>query len=270
MAVLTQPAQAPSATKFPVHEPLAEFRNVSKLYKTPVLGRPIIQAVNDVSFRIEPGEVFGLLGPNRAGKTTLVKILLSLCQPTGGTVTRFGQPLFVRTTLAKIGYVHEHQAFPRYLTAAALLEYYGALSLVKYETLRQRIPQLLKRVGLADRAQEPIARFSKGMLQRLGMAQALINEPRLLVLDEPTEGLDLDGRHLLRDVVREVRERNGSVLLVSHVLSEVQNLCDRVGVMVNSRLVHVGPLEELHKDSPKASLHSLEQALLNLYSRNSP
>jgi ABC-2 type transport system ATP-binding protein len=270
MAVLTQPAKAPSASLNPPREPVAEFLNVSKTYKTPVLGRPIVQAVCDVSFRIEPGEVFGLLGPNRAGKTTLVKILLSLCQPTSGAVTRFGQPLNVRRTLAQVGYVHEHQAFPRYLSAAALLEYYGALSLVPYETLKARIPPLLQRVGLADRAREPIARFSKGMLQRLSMAQALINEPRLLVLDEPTEGLDLDGRHLLRDVVREVRGRNGSVLLVSHVLSEVQHLCDRVGVMVNSRLVHVGPLEALHKDPSKASLRSLEDALQDLYSRTSP
>jgi ABC-2 type transport system ATP-binding protein len=189
---------------------------------------------------------------------------------TSGSVTRFGQPLSVRGTLGKIGYVHEHHAFPRYLTAAAVLEYYGALSLIPYETLRDRVPQLLQRVGLADRAREPIARFSKGMIQRLGMAQALINEPNLLVLDEPTEGLDLDGRHLLRDVVREVRARKGSVLLVSHVLSEVQHLCDRVGVIVNSRLVHVGTLDGLHKDPSKTSLRTLEEALLDLYSRTSP
>ena len=270
MAVLTQPARSPSALLPTSGEAVAEFRNVSKTYKTPFLGRAIITAVNDVSFRIEPGEVFGLLGPNRAGKTTLVKILLSLCQLTSGSVTRFGQPLSVRGTLGKIGYVHEHHAFPRYLTAAAVLEYYGALSLIPYETLRDRVPQLLQRVGLADRAREPIARFSKGMIQRLGMAQALINEPNLLVLDEPTEGLDLDGRHLLRDVVREVRARNGSVLLVSHVLSEVQHLCDRVGVIVNSRLVHVGTLDGLHKDPSNASLRSLEEALLDLYTRTSP
>jgi ABC-2 type transport system ATP-binding protein len=270
MALLTQPAKAPSAAAQTAVEPVAEFRNVCKTYKTAFLGRPIITAVKDVSFRIEPGEVFGLLGPNRAGKTTLVKILLSLCRPTSGTVTRFGQPLHVRSTLAKIGYVHEHHAFPRYLTAAAVLEYYGALSLVPYETLRDRVPELLKRVGLADRAREPIARFSKGMLQRLGVAQALVNEPSLLVLDEPTEGLDLEGRHLLRDVVREVKARKGSVLLVSHVLSEVQHLCDRVGVVVNSRLVHIGPLDGLHKEPSKASLRSLEEALLDLYSRTSP
>src|SRR5579871_885679 len=124
MAVLTQPAKAPSAAAKTAVEPVAEFRNVCKTYKTAILGRPIITAVQDVSFRIEPGEVFGLLGPNRAGKTTLVKMLLTLCNPTSGSGTRFGQPLSVRSTLARVGYVHENHAFPRYLTAVALLEYY--------------------------------------------------------------------------------------------------------------------------------------------------
>src|SRR5271166_4285691 len=125
---------------------VVEFQDVCKNYPTGLpWARGVLQAVQDVSFRIEPGEVFGLLGPNRAGKTTLVKMLLSLCQPTSGTVTRFGQPLAARSTLARVGYVHENHAFPRYLTAVALLEYYGALSLVTYDTLRERIPQLLRR-----------------------------------------------------------------------------------------------------------------------------
>jgi ABC-2 type transport system ATP-binding protein len=146
--------------------------------------------------RIESGEVFGLLGPNRAGKTTLVKMLLSLCRPTAGEVFRLGRPLSDRSTLGQVGYVHENHAFPRYLSAADLLEYYGALTLMPSDLVRERVPRLLERVGLADRSREPIARFSKGMLQRLGIAQALLNAPRLLVLDEPTEGLDLNGRRL--------------------------------------------------------------------------
>ena len=127
------------------------------------------------------------------------------------------------------------------------------------------MPQLLERVGLADRSREPIARFSKGMLQRLGIAQALVNEPQLLVLDEPTEGLDLDGRHLLRDVVREVKARGGSVLLVSHVLTEVEQLCDRVAVLVNGRLAYVGPLADLVWDAAASSKRSLEKALEDVY-----
>ncbi len=243
-----------------------EFRQVSKTYCSAILRRPHVQAVRDVSLRIESGEVFGLLGPNRAGKTTLVKMLLSLCRPTAGEVFRLGRPLSDRSTLAQVGYVHENHAFPRYLSAAALLEYYGALTLLPAEVVRERVPQLLERVGLADRSREPIARFSKGMLQRLGIAQALLNTPRLLVLDEPTEGLDLNGRRLLRDVVREVRQGGGSVLLITHVLSEVEHLCDRVGVLVNGQLVHVGPLAELTQNAD-GSPRSLEKTLKDLYAK---
>jgi ABC-2 type transport system ATP-binding protein len=213
------------------------------------------------------GEVLALLGPNRAGKTTLVKLLLSLCRPTSGRVLRLGKPIDDRSTLARVGYVHENHAFPRYLSAAALLEYYGALSLVPYDTLRTRVPHLLERFGLADRAREPIARFSKGMLQRLGMAQALINEPELLVLDEPTEGLDVVGRRQLHTVVRDMRERGGAVLLVSHVLTEVEELCDRAAVVVNGQVAYLGSLAELRKDSSTKAPRSLEQALHALYTR---
>jgi ABC-2 type transport system ATP-binding protein len=246
----------------------AAFAGVSKTYRHGLFRRRAVEALRDVSFRIESGEVFGLLGPNRAGKTTLVKLLLSLCQPSGGDIQRLGRPLSDRTTLGQIGYVHENHAFPRYLSAAALLEYYGALTLLPYERVRERVPQLLDLVGLVDRCHEPIARFSKGMIQRLGIAQALLNEPRLLVLDEPTEGLDLNGRRLLRDVVREVRQRGGSVLLVTHILTEVEHLCDRVGVLVNGRLVHVGPLAELIHDDT-GSPRSLEKTLKELYAKAS-
>ena len=166
-----------------------------------------VEALRGVSFGIEPGEVFALLGPNRAGKTTLLKILLGLCHPSGGRVFRLGRPLSERSTLARVGYMHENQAFPRYLTATTLLEFYGDLSWIPPAVLRTRVPALLERVGLADRAREPIARFSKGMVQRLALAQALLAEPDLLVLDEPMEGLDLSARLLLQEIVAEQRRR---------------------------------------------------------------
>jgi len=249
----SKPGSAPAAV---------EFRHVGKVYRQG--WRRTLTAVHDVSLRIEPGEVFGLVGPNRAGKTTLVKMLLSLCRPTTGEVERLGRPISDRKTLAAVGYVHENHAFPRYLGAAELLAYYGALSRVPHEVLRDRVGPLLHRVGLADRSREPIARFSKGMVQRLGIAQALINEPQLLVLDEPAEGLDVEGRQLLRDVLVEVRKRGGSVLMISHLLPEVERVCDRLGVLVGGRLVHVGTVESLTKPA-EGPARSLESALQDLY-----
>jgi ABC-2 type transport system ATP-binding protein len=246
---------------------VAEFEEVVKDYPTGLLGRHGLRAVAGVSFRIEPGEVFGLLGPNRAGKTTLVKVLLSLCRASSGQVHRLGRPISDRTTLGRVGYVHENQAFPRYLTAVGLLEYYGALSFVPYEEVRQRTPQLLEMVGLADRAHEPIARFSKGMVQRLGVAQAMINDPELLVLDEPSEGLDLLGRKRVADLIREQRRRGRTTLLVSHVLPEVEQLCDRVAVLLAGRLAYLGPVAALTRQPQTGATRSLEQALQELYEK---
>jgi ABC-2 type transport system ATP-binding protein len=241
------------------------FESVVKDYSSGYGRRGALRAVDHVSFSVPRGEVVGLVGPNRAGKTTLVKILLSLCEPTSGRVERLGKPAATRSTLARVGYVHENQAFPRYLTAASLLEYYGALSLVAEGAVRQRAPKLLERVGLADRAREPIARFSKGMIQRLAVAQALINDPDLLVCDEPSEGLDLPGRQMLRDVIAERKALGRAVLYVSHVLNEVEQLCDRVAVVVAGRLAHFGPLTELTQPAGGQPAQSLEQCLDRLY-----
>ena len=184
---------------------IVELENVSKVYASPCAPWQQLRALDRVSLSVGRGEIFGLVGPNRAGKTTLVKILLSICRPTEGRVLRLGAPWWYRETLARVGYVHESQAFPRYLTAATLLEYYAALTQVPRALVRQRGPELLERVGLADRSREPIGRFSKGMLQRLALAQALINDPELLVLDEPSEGMDLSARRLLDEVLVERR-----------------------------------------------------------------
>jgi ABC-2 type transport system ATP-binding protein len=246
-------------------EPVAELDEVTKDYITGPLRRRRLRALDQVSLRLEAGEVVALLGPNRAGKTTLLKILLSLCRPTAGRAWRFGQSVAARTTLARVGYVHDNQAFPRYLTAAGLLTYYGALTLVPFEEVQRRVPILLERVGLADRAAEPIERFSKGMIQRLGVAQALVNDPDLLVLDEPSEGLDLGGRQLVRDLLVDMRRRGKTVLLVSHLLTEVQRVSDRVAVLVGGRLVHVGPLTGLTCDPGTGGSRPLELALQQLY-----
>jgi ABC-2 type transport system ATP-binding protein len=243
----------------------AEFAEVAKTYRVPLRPGRSVEALRGVSFGIEAGEVLALLGPNRAGKTTLLKILLGLCRPSGGRAFRLGRPLEERETLARVGYMHENQAFPRYLTAAGLLEFYGELAWVPSEVLRKRVPALLDRLGLADRAGEPITRFSKGMVQRLALAQAMLAEPDLLVLDEPLEGLDLEGRQLLQEIVAEQRRAGKTVLIVSHALGEVGRLCDRVAVLVAGRLAHLGPLASLLRDPSTGRERTLEAALGPLY-----
>lgn len=245
--------------------PAAVLDEVSKDYPRGLFGRESLRAVDGVSLRVERGEVFGLLGPNRAGKTTVVKMLLSLCRPTHGRIERLGRPSTDRSTLAHIGYVHENQALPRYLTAPALLQYYGALSFLPEAEVKARSASLLELVGLADRCREPIARFSKGMVQRLGVAQALINDPELLVFDEPSEGLDLAGRQVLREVIANQRRRGRAVLYVSHVLSEVEQVCDRVGVIVLGKMKHIGPVTALTRDPATGATRPLELALHELY-----
>jgi ABC-2 type transport system ATP-binding protein len=247
--------------------PVVEFEGVAKNYPTGLLGRGALRAVAGVTFRVHAGEVFGLLGPNRAGKTTLIKVLLSLCRPSKGAARRFGVSVADRRTLARVGYVHENQAFPRYLHALALLEYYGALSLLPEPEVRRRAGELIERVGLADRAHEPIARFSKGMVQRLGLAQALINDPELLVLDEPGEGLDLDGRQLVRDMVAEQRRQGRTVILVSHHIAEIETICDRVGVLVSGRLAYVGTVAKLTQGTAGGPPRPLEKVLQEMYAK---
>jgi ABC-2 type transport system ATP-binding protein len=241
--------------------PAAELRDVVKDYPAGALRRGRLRAVDGVTFRVETGEVVGLLGPNRAGKTTLIKVLTSLCRPTSGTAMRLGRPVDDRSTLARVGVMHEHPAFPRYLTAAEVLDYYGALTGLERAARRRTIPELLGRVGLADRDREPIARFSKGMAQRLGLAQAILNDPDLLVLDEPNEGLDLDGRRLVADIVRERTLHGGSVLLVTRVASDVARLCDRIVVLYRGRVAHDGPPPRAATDP----VRHIENALGRLY-----
>lgn len=241
----------------------AEFADVTKTYKVGMLRPSPRPAVVGINLSIPAGSVFGLLGPNRAGKTTLIKLLLSLARPTSGTVKRLGSAIADRRTLGRVGYVHENHSFPKYLTAREVLDYYGALTLLRHEVVQQRAPELLKRVGLADRTTDPIRTFSKGMTQRLGIAQALLNDPDLLVLDEPTEGLDLAGRKLLAEVVAERRAAGKTVIIVSHVLRELDGLLDHVAVIVAGRLAFNGPIAKLIGINDLA--RPLETALQSLY-----
>lgn len=244
-----------------------EFRQVVKEYPTGLFQSKSLRAVNGIDLAIEPGQIFAILGPNRAGKTTLIKLLLGLAKPTAGEVFRFGIPAKQRRSLARVGYVHENHAFPKYLTARSLLHYYGALSLLPESIVQERVPQLLTRVGLSDRANEPISRFSKGMIQRLGVAQAMINEPDLLILDEPSEGLDLSGRQMIHQLAVEQKNQGKTVILVSHVLSEVEKICDRLAVIVGGQLVFSDLVKNIINDKA-GQYRPLESALQEIYEQS--
>jgi ABC-2 type transport system ATP-binding protein len=245
-------------------QPAAVFEKVTKVYRVG-WGSRRITALDQVSLTVPGGQVFGLVGPNRSGKTTLVKVLLSICRATDGRVRRLGAPLSERETLARVGYVHENPSFPRYLTARQLVEGYGRLSGIGTRQARLRGAELLERVGLADRSREAIAGFSKGMLQRLALAQALVNDPALLVLDEPSEGMDMPARRLLAEVICQRRESGHSVILVSHALAEVARLCDRIAVLRAGRVVYTGRVEDLASESIGRENPGFESALEPLY-----
>jgi len=195
-------------------------------------------AVADLSLTVGAGEIFGFLGPNGAGKTTSVKMLLSLVQPSGGSGRVLGAPLGDRAARAKIGFLPEHFRFHDCLSARELLRFHGRLFDLRGADLESRIDALLARVDLLDAADRPLRGYSKGMLQRAGLAQALIHEPDLVFLDEPTSGLDPLGRLLVRDIIGELRQRGTAVFLNSHLLGEVEATCDRVAFIKDGRVIH--------------------------------
>jgi ABC-2 type transport system ATP-binding protein len=195
-------------------------------------------AVADLSLAIPRGEIFGFLGPNGAGKTTSVKMLLALVAPSGGAGTVLGAPLGNREARRKIGFLPEHFRFHDCLTGRELLQFHGRLYGLRGAPLERRIDELLRRVDLTDAGARPLREYSKGMLQRIGLAQALVNDPDLVFLDEPTSGLDPLGRLLVRDLLRELRGRGTTVFLNSHLLGEVEATCDRVVFVKHGRTIH--------------------------------
>jgi ABC-2 type transport system ATP-binding protein len=195
-------------------------------------------AVADLSLSIPRGEIFGFLGPNGAGKTTSVKMLLALIAPSGGTGTLLGAPIGDRETRRRVGFLPEHFRFHDCLSGREMLRLHGRLYGLRGAVLERRIDDLLRRVDLMDAAERPLRAYSKGMLQRIGLAQAIVNTPDLVFLDEPTSGLDPLGRLLVRDLLRELRTRGVTVFLNSHLLGEVEATCDRVAFVKQGRVVH--------------------------------
>lgn len=202
-------------------------------------------AVKNLTLQVMAGEVFGYLGPNGAGKTTSIKMLMSLIFPTSGTAQLLGKPLGDREVRRKIGFLPEHFRFHDWLTADEFLNFHGRLYGMKQPELRNRIDEVLSLVGLPDRKKDRLRTFSKGMLQRIGLAQAIINRPHIVFLDEPTSGLDPLGRREFRDIVRKLRDEGVTVFLNSHILSEVEMVCDRVAIIDKGVVVESGPLAVL-------------------------
>jgi len=208
-------------------------------------------ALDAVDLEVRRGEVFGLLGANGAGKTTLVKILLGLARPTGGEVAVRGSSPRRPAARRRIGYLPEGHRFPGYLTGNASMRLFGRLAGVPEQTLDVRIPELLDRVGLGDRGRDRVGRYSKGMTQRLGLACALVDEPDLLFLDEPTDGVDPVGRRQIRDILLATREQGTTIFINSHLLSEVERTCDRVAILHKGRLVRQGTVRDLTTTSQR-------------------
>jgi ABC-2 type transport system ATP-binding protein len=211
-------------------------------------------AVKGLTLLVKQGEVFGFLGPNGAGKTTSMKMLLGLIAPTSGEATLLGKPIGNQKAMRRIGFLPEHFRFQEWLTADEFLMLHGQLLGMKKDDLQQRRAELLERVGLTPFRDKHLRTFSKGMLQRVGLAQALLNRPALVFLDEPTSGLDPVGRRLVRDVIREVRAQGTAIFLNSHLLSEIEVTCDRVAFIQHGEVVRVLELSSLSNDQTSVAI----------------
>jgi ABC-2 type transport system ATP-binding protein len=209
-----------------------------------------LRAVDDVSIRVATGSTFGLLGPNGAGKTTFVKMLLSAAHPTSGRAMVFGRDTRDAEARRPIGYLPENHRFPTYMTGRDMLDFYGALSGMDHASRQRRIPELLNLVGLDERAHDlRLGKYSKGMLQRVGLAQALMHKPKLLVLDEPSDGVDPVGRKHIRDILQDLERQGVTIFLNSHLLAEVELFCREVAIIQKGKVALTGKVEDLTRGS---------------------
>jgi len=215
-----------------------------KHYRRRFSGR-VVRAVDGVSLSVKEGAAFGLLGPNGAGKTTFLKVLLAAVRASSGQALLFGAPAWDASSRREIGYLPENHGFPTYNSGRQMLDFYAALSGMASAERKKRSEELLERVGLAARADDRIGKYSKGMLQRLGLAQALMHRPKLLFLDEPGDGVDPIGRRMIRDVLADLRRKGTTIFLNSHLLSEVELFCDEVAILRRGQVALQGRLEEL-------------------------
>lgn len=227
-----------------ITEPAVAVHGLTKTFSVPFQRQRIV-AVQDLDLQVESGEVYGLLGPNGSGKSTTLKIILGLISPTRGLTTIFGCNSNLVASRIKVGFLPENPYFYKYLTGKETLRFFGRLCEMSGSRLQKRIAELLELVGLTNAPNRRLGTYSKGMLQRIGLAQALINEPRLVVLDEPTAGVDPAGSRAICDLILELKRRGITFLLSSHLLAQAQEICDRVGILANGSLIREGKLDEL-------------------------
>ena len=224
--------------------PAVSVNHLTKVFKG-TLVKGAFRAVHDLSLTVKAGEVYGLIGPNGSGKSTTMKVILGLLKPTEGDTSIFGVPSTEVASRSDVGFLPENPYFYKHLNGRETLHFYGSLCGMRGAKLKERASEMLALTGLEDAATRRVGGYSKGMLQRLGLAQALIHEPRLLVLDEPTAGVDPAGSRKIRDLIIEFRSRGITVLVTSHLLEQMQEVCDRVGIMAHGRMVREGRLEDL-------------------------
>ncbi|HEV3003671.1 MAG TPA: ABC transporter ATP-binding protein [Pirellulales bacterium] len=227
------------------HAPAIGVQNLHKTYRDGMLGRNRVEALRGVSFQVSTGEIFGLLGPNGAGKTTLIKVLLGIVRHTKGSAWLLGRPPGDREGRRRVGYLPENHRIPRHHTGNTALEYYGSLSGLSVAEVKRRRDRLLAMVGLAEWGRMPVKKYSKGMQQRLGLAQALLHEPELLVLDEPTDGVDPVGRSEMRALLQHLKESGKTIFINSHLLQEIELVCDRVVILDKGQMLREGRIDEL-------------------------
>lgn len=241
--------------------PVISVNNLTKRYRNPSGGDRA--ALVGLTLDVAPGEIYGFLGPNGAGKTTTIKLLLGLIFPTAGGGTILGAPLGSVQARRRLGFLPESPYFYEYLRGDELLDYYGRLFGLGAAERRQRVEELLKLSGLWESRRLAVRKYSRGMLQRLGLAQALINDPELVILDEPAGGLDPIGRREMRDILLQLRERGKTVFLSSHILAEVELICDRVAIVHRGQLLAVGRIGDLLAESREMELtvHGLDGTL---------
>ncbi len=225
-------------------EPVIKADGLSKVFRD-FWRRPVVKAVNAVSFDVCPGEIFGLLGPNGSGKTTTLRLILGLLKPTSGSLRIFDDRPQNTNVKSRIGYLPEESALYPFLTAEETLRFYGSLFDLDAEVIRERVRQLLEMTGLQHAARRRVGEFSKGMLRRIGLAQALINDPDLIVLDEPTSGLDPVGCRQVKDLLLTLADRGKTILLSSHLLADMESVCRRIAIMSNGNIIVQGRLDEL-------------------------